>query len=111
MEMYLGMTQEQADTTGWRGTDEGGKLKETGTTHWANPNTGATNASGFTGLPGGFRFGSGSFNLLAGDAFFWSSSDDGISRSLGRRLSYQFATVSRYYYTQMGGFSMRCVRD
>ncbi len=36
-------------------SEAGGKLKETGTIHWANPNTGATNESGFTGLPGGFR--------------------------------------------------------
>jgi hypothetical protein len=36
LEMFLGMSQSEADDTGWRGSDEGGKLKETGTTHWAN---------------------------------------------------------------------------
>src|SRR5574344_54019 len=40
----------------------GGKLTETGTTHWNSPNTGATNETGFTALPGGYRFSNGAFN-------------------------------------------------
>ena len=43
LEMYLGMSQSDADGEGIRGTDEGGKLKETGNTHWESPNRGATN--------------------------------------------------------------------
>ncbi|MBI9038907.1 MAG: hypothetical protein JEY97_12305 [Bacteroidales bacterium] len=50
----------------------GGKMKETGITHWNAPNTGATNVSGFTALPGGFRDNNGSFNGLAGGTHFWS---------------------------------------
>jgi len=61
LEMYLGMSESEANSTYWRGTDEGGKLKEEGLEHWNSPNTGANNESGFTGLPGGARDANGSF--------------------------------------------------
>lgn len=64
LEMYLGMTQAQADATDWRGTNEGGKMKETGTKHWDSPNTGATNESGFSALPGGYRNYTGFFSSI-----------------------------------------------
>src|SRR5690554_5475820 len=52
----------------------GGKLKETGTTHWAR-NTGATNETGFTALPGGGRDDSGTFYGIGGDGFWWSATE------------------------------------
>jgi uncharacterized protein (TIGR02145 family) len=56
LEMYLGMSQSEAFAERWRGTVEGGKLKEAGTLHWRNPNEGATNLSGFSALPAGYRY-------------------------------------------------------
>jgi uncharacterized protein (TIGR02145 family) len=41
-----------------------GKIKETGITHWAPPNTGATNETGFTALPGGYRGSNGTFSNI-----------------------------------------------
>ncbi len=112
MEMYLGMSQAQADATGWRGTDEGGKLKETGTTHWHSPNTGATNSSGFTGLPGGYRGNDGSFYDLGTLGGWWSSTEGSGTNAWIRRLRYEYNKVYRYnYYKAAVGRSVRCLKD
>jgi uncharacterized protein (TIGR02145 family) len=56
----------------------GSKMKETGKRHWWYPNTGATNESGFTALPGGETFNSvddsWTFGEIGKNSFFWSSS-------------------------------------
>jgi len=53
----------------------GGKMKEIGTTHWETPNSGATNESGFTALPGGFRDWKGTFYYLGHSGLWWDSVD------------------------------------
>jgi uncharacterized protein (TIGR02145 family) len=110
MEMHLGMSQAQADATGYRGTDEGDKLKEAGTTHWTSLNTGATNSSGFTGLPGGYRGTGGYFYHLTSYARFWSSSENGSDRCL-RLLNDNHAQVARTNLIDAYGISVRCVQD
>ena len=50
----------------------GGALKETGTAHWTSPNTGASNATGFLGLPGGGRNQLGSFYQINQNGIWWS---------------------------------------
>jgi uncharacterized protein (TIGR02145 family) len=111
LEMYLGMSQAQADAVGYRGTDEGGKLKEAGTTHWLPPNTGATNESGFTALPGGYRYIDGSFGYGVGaTALFWSSTEFNSSVAWYRYLN-SGSQVYRNYPNKQAGFSVRCVKD
>ncbi len=111
LEMYLGMSQAEADETGYRGTDEGGKLKETGTTHWNSPNTGATNESGFTALPGGTRSSDGSFYLVGTTGPFWSATEFNSSNVWNRSLHYLYAEVSRSGCSKLCGLSVRCVKD
>jgi uncharacterized protein (TIGR02145 family) len=111
LEMYLGMSQSEADATGWRGTDEGGKLKQAGTIHWNPPNTGATNESGFTALPGGWRAPNGNFHGMGDDALIWCSSEFSSSHAWHRYLEYSHSEALRGYDPKEGGFSVRCVRD
>lgn len=111
LEMYQGMSQSDADDTGYRGTDEGGKLKETGTTHWRSPNTGATNESGFSALPGGHRGSNGFFGSLGFDAHFWSSTEYSSSHAWRRHLYYNYSDIHRLNFSKNSGFSVRLIRD
>lgn len=110
LEMYLGMSQAEADGSSWRGTDEGGKLKEDGTTHWNHPNTGATNESSFTALPGGYRT-TGSFFYMGSTTSFWSSTESGTQIAWFRKLDYEYSQVARSADQKIFGLSVRCVRD
>ena len=89
----------------------GGKLKETGTTHWNSPNTGATNESGFTGLPGGYRFFNGAFNYIGISAYWWSSTEFNASSAWKHNLDYDNAGIYRGFNNKKFALSVRCVRD
>ena len=89
----------------------GGKLKETGTTHWASPNTGATNETGFTALPGGDRNGYGGFNDVGSYGSWWSSTEYSTDDALSRRLDYDGSNLFNDGSYEKIGFSVRCVRD
>jgi uncharacterized protein (TIGR02145 family) len=88
----------------------GGKLKETGTKHWLSPNTGATNESGFTALPGGDRYYDGTWDGIYGFADFWTSGDNGFF-AVRRSLSYENDNVTSGYFEKRAGFSVRCIKD
>jgi uncharacterized protein (TIGR02145 family) len=89
----------------------GGKLKETGTTHWNSPNTGATNETGFTALPGGGRSDNGAFGNVGNDGYWWSATDYSTNFVWGRRMSYDYTSVFNSSANKELGFSVRCVKD
>lgn len=95
------------------GIDAGGTMKETRTTHWATPNTGATNSSGFTGLPGGGRFNAGAFIRIGINGYWWSSSEYHISNftAWSRALDYNSSNLYKANVPMHFGFSVRCLRD
>jgi uncharacterized protein (TIGR02145 family) len=90
----------------------GGAMKENGSTHWIYPNTGATNSSGFTGLPGGYRVNSG-FDLINKYGLWWSSSERNISMGdvWTRVLSYADGYIYSGSNFKFEGHSVRCLRD
>ncbi len=112
---HLPTDQEWAILAGSLGGEiiAGGKMKETGTTHWLSPNTGATNSSGFTALPGGARYyNSGNyFGSLSIYAIFWTSDGSPQSRAFGRSLDYNDEKVNDGLPYMNEGFSVRCVKD
>jgi uncharacterized protein (TIGR02145 family) len=107
MEMALGMSESEANDTGWRGTDQGTQMKTD--YGWSGGGNG-TNSSGFSGLPGGFRNGDGSFYSAGGNGYWWSSSPYG-SLAWGRVLNDDNEDVYRGSTNRRDGFSVRCVRD
>jgi uncharacterized protein (TIGR02145 family) len=87
----------------------GGKLKETGTTHWASPNTSATNETGFTALPGGTLCHS--FIYIGNFGLWWSVTEILTISAWNRYLSYNSGTVVFDYPYKVCGLSVRCLKD
>jgi uncharacterized protein (TIGR02145 family) len=89
----------------------GGKMKETGTFYWLSPNGGATNESGFAGLPGGNRYDGGPFTNIGYYGFWWSSTEDNTADAWNRSLGKFNGSVGRDDGSKGFGFSVRCLRD
>lgn len=91
----------------------GGKMKETGTTHWTSPNTSADNSSSFTALPGGYRDYSTTspFYSLANQGEWWSSTSVSTTTATGRYISYSYGSLYSESANKKKGFSVRCVKD
>ena len=102
LEMYLGGS-----------SVAGGKMAEAGTTHWSwlSPYTGATNESGFTALPGGFRFPSEGYEGMGSFASFWSSTEVESDYAGERNLNCYDSEVGSIGGSKTFGHSVRCVQD
>lgn len=110
LEMALGMSQEDADKTGRRGTDEGDQIKSI--SGW-DKNTG-TNSSGFNAFPGGWRhsIGGDNYNMIGTLAYFWTSTPDPLSDgSLVRELDALDTRIHRDGVGNRFALSVRCLKD
>jgi uncharacterized protein (TIGR02145 family) len=91
----------------------GGALKEAGTTHWNSPNTGASNSTGFTGLPGGYRWPNGDYFSLGKNGAWWTS--NGIGYYNGpvdeRMVRYDGVAVNSDEIHFDIGCSVRCLKS
>jgi len=87
----------------------GGKMKESGFSHWRSPNTGATNESGFTALPHGYCYGP-FFNLGQGSGF-WSTTGYSDTHAWGRAPFYNSSDINRSWFYKFYGFGVRCISD
>lgn len=92
----------------------GGRLKESGLLHWEDPNSGATNSSGFTMLPGGYRSGEdgSGFYDLGRYGYLWS-----LTATVNEESATYWGFSKDEEKTEQGvsglhtGFSVRCIRN
>jgi uncharacterized protein (TIGR02145 family) len=89
----------------------GGRLKQTGFTHWQSPNTGATNERAFSALPGGSRTWNGSFDRMGTYGYYWTATEQQGSFAWLRNLFHNAANFGRGSINKHNGFSVRCVKD
>ena len=120
LEIALGMSEEEANSTGFRGTDQGTQIKSTNSypnvVTWYEGGGGmdGTNTSGFNALPAGRRNGSGGFGGFAEittRARYWTSSSSDDDGAWVRTLSHDTETVRRYSFHKDYGQSVRCIKD
>jgi uncharacterized protein (TIGR02145 family) len=93
------------------GTNAGGKLKEAGLINWASPNTGATNSSGFTGLPGGYMGDAGSSSNIGLQGYFWTSTSNGSTNYIRYLRSGDALFTESTGFVLAGGASVRCIKN
>jgi len=112
LEMYLGMTQTQADAELWRGTNQGSILSGTASLWQAGnlKNNAQFGTSGFNAIPAGFRYISGVYGYLGLASFFWTSTNTDTSNANVRNLDWEHSDVLRYNDFKTGGRSIRCVK-
>jgi uncharacterized protein (TIGR02145 family) len=93
----------------------GGALKEAGTDFWKTPNTGASNNSGFSARPGGYRSYDGPFNLKRTYGFWWTSSlkswYGAPPRFLYREIRYNGQDIRMNISEKGSGLSVRCIKN
>jgi uncharacterized protein (TIGR02145 family) len=89
----------------------GGMLKETDTIHWQKPNSGATNETGFSALPGGYRDYTGAFYNIGSIGYWWSSTENNTTTAWFRFMLYSSSNANWNYHNKGVGFAVRCVRD
>jgi len=98
-------------TLGMNAKNAGGKMKETGTGHWLDPNVNATNSSGFSALGAGYRDELGQFAYINFLSYWWSSTPNGPLHAWCRRLVSYGGFMDRMAYERGQAFSVRCVKD
>jgi uncharacterized protein (TIGR02145 family) len=89
----------------------GGKLKESGSAHWISLNEASNNETGFTALPGGYRYYTGTYELIDDFGFWWSATEASASNGWYRYILSAGSAVYRHNLTKKMGASVRCVKD
>ena len=91
-------------------TFAGARLKESGIFHWSDPNY-ATNSSGFTALPGGYREDTGTFEYTNAFSYWWTSTSADDDFSGYTYIPHNSETIYIGQSPRKSGYSIRCIKD
>lgn len=108
LELYLGISADEINNTGLRGTNEGDMLKST--SEWFEEGNG-NNSTGYTALASGWRDASGNFNGITEGAFFWTSTKEGEAQAWHHSVGYYSGGIKRLADYKATAISVRCVKD
>ncbi|MFC2080397.1 FISUMP domain-containing protein [Bacteroidota bacterium] len=113
LEMSLGMSQDEASNSNYRGTNEGSKLADNADlwTDGVLETDADFGSSGFTALPGGYLYSDGSFQGFGVNVRWWSATEHDNSSAWLRSLYFSYTLVNRKSHDKKSGLSVRCVRD
>ena len=81
-----------------------------GTSGWSYNGNG-DNSSGFTAIPGGYRYYNGSFNAMKRYGYWWTSTETSAANAYGRDMYYGYSNLDRISSDKRSGASVRCVMD
>jgi len=108
LEIFLGMSQAQADAQDYRGSNQGSQIKSS--TGWISGN--GTNSSGFTALPGGTNpISDWSDAHIGRSGFWWTSTESSDTHAWYRRLWEGSSGINRYPAGKNSGYSIRCLKN
>jgi len=111
LEAFLGVDKGNLKRTGWRGTAEGGALKDSRTDSWKTNKQNPQETSGFAALPGGYRDVDGSFHVLGTAGYWWTASLAEDFFAWYRSLYYTSDRIHRSHSYVGDGFSVRCIKQ
>lgn len=117
LEMYLGMSYEDANSAGWDRSNYIGNLLKSNRSlpdahpRWKKKTEDITNKRGFSALPGGYRSSNGLYDLMGDFGHWWTSNEYNSSYAWNRQLESNYADVSKFALNKVYGFSVRCVEE
>jgi uncharacterized protein (TIGR02145 family) len=92
-----------AATTDWSANETAGN---------AGNDLASNNSSGFTALPGGYRFAAGTFTNVGFYGIWWSATEYNTASVWSRTITSYSSYVTRSNYSEKPyGFSVRCIKD
>lgn len=110
LESLLGVPDDELDILGSRGTDEGGKLKQSGFSIWKSPNVGSTNETLFNAKPSGYYL-NGNFDRKGLGTYFWGPNGSDDDFAINHSVRYNESSIGRGRGYKDSGFSVRCIKN